>query len=80
MSRTITYVGRETKKTQAHYQTGQRNQSLIKKDQGNYNKVASAVSTGRAVDIVYLDFSKAFNTAPQPSAVQDGKVQIGWRL
>lgn len=26
-----------------------------------YNKITSSVDTGRTVDVVYLDFSKAFN-------------------
>jgi len=33
----------------------------------------------RAVGVVYLDFSKVFDTVfPQPSAAEKGKIQTGW--
>lgn len=33
-----------------------------------YNKLTCSVDAGWAMDIVYLDFSKAFNSFPQPHA------------
>ncbi|KAK4806870.1 hypothetical protein QYF61_012591 [Mycteria americana] len=45
-----------------------------------YNKIMSSVDMGRAVDVVYLDFSKAFNTVSHSllSPGQTGKIQTGW--
>ena len=42
-----------------------------------YNKITSSVDMGRAVDVVYLDFSKDWHWFPQPSG-QAGRIQIEW--
>ncbi|KAK4807158.1 hypothetical protein QYF61_024278 [Mycteria americana] len=41
------------------------------------NKITSSVDMGRAVDVVYLDFSSVRHCFPQPSG-QTGKIQTGW--
>ncbi|KAK4810716.1 hypothetical protein QYF61_007690 [Mycteria americana] len=36
----------------------------VREDQGNYRTVTYLVDEGKAVDVVFLDFSKAFDTVP----------------
>ena len=43
----------------------------------SYDQVTSLVNEGKAIDMVYLDFSKAFNTLPQYSPEEAGRQWLG---
>ena len=46
-------------------------------NQISYSRVTCLVDEGKAVDIVYLDFSKAFDCLPQYSTGEPGRLWLG---
>ena len=46
-------------------------------DGSHYDLVTHLVDEGKAVDVVYLDFSKAFDTLPQYSPAEAGSPWLG---
>ena len=43
----------------------------------SYDQVTSLEDEGKAIDLVYLDFSKAFDTLPQYSPEEAGRQWLG---
>lgn len=50
----------------------------IKSNPKNCSQMTEFVDQGRATEAIYVDFSKVFNSLPQYSCIQIGKLWSGW--